>query len=59
MTNAEKYKEVFGFEPDRSMCIAISCDKCPVYEQGSCVGDIDWWGEEYVGVLPEMRGKIC
>lgn len=51
MTNAEKFKEVFGVEPDEeSMAIACPIDKdCKFQsEMGSCHCE-DWWQEEYKG----------
>ena len=51
MTNAEKYKEVFGMEhPD---CPTWHCPTCPVFEGCSTtdVGDErsrqSWWEREY------------
>ena len=46
MTNAEKYKEVFGLEPDIMACPTNECAKCP----GVCYGALSvctWWNEEY------------
>lgn len=45
MTNAEKFKEIFGFEPDKKACVAPEkiCDQyCP-----DCVFN-DWWDHEYL-----------
>jgi hypothetical protein len=49
MTNAEKYKEVFGFEhPD---CPTWLCPSCPVFNTCSVknLPDLasDWWNSEY------------
>lgn len=30
MTNAEKYKEIFGFEPDTTSCPTEECGNCPL-----------------------------
>ena len=50
MTNAEKFKEVFGFKPDESACLFSAkvcetlmgdnhfCPECPL---------VDWWDKEY------------
>ena len=46
MTNAEKFKETFGYEPRRDVCVAPffvcddfrQCAKCPFW---------DWWRKEY------------
>ena len=51
MTNAEKYKEIFGFAPDRGNCPADDCTYCPI---NSCVQkgpsvSIEWWSSEYKG----------
>ena len=47
MTNAEKYKEVFGFMPDKGNCPADSCEYCPIKcDRPSCV-ERDWWNSEY------------
>ena len=49
MTNAEKYKEVFGFPPDYDNCPTELCGECPI----DCSVDFererifDWWNEEY------------
>ena len=53
MTNIEKFKEVFGFEPDEEFCI-LHCPEnnntveCPYYEEldGGCHGET-WWHEQY------------
>ena len=54
MTNAEKYKEVFGFYPSFTDCICgDDCEKCPI-DKGdldylSCIDEfkVDWWNSEY------------
>lgn len=53
LTNAEKFKEVFGFKPntgltmcDLASCNDYSCSNCP-YEK-ICY---DWWNEKYTGEL--------
>lgn len=44
ITNAEKYKEVFGFEPEKTMCPTPDCGKCPNRKYGfSCRGELKWW----------------
>lgn len=55
MTNAEKYKEIFGFEPDISACPTNKCINCPrsvVTPGNNCIcNDIDtpnWWEEDYM-----------
>ena len=48
MTNAEKYKEVFGVAPDRSECARSSCDGCPANMIGHACS-YTWWNEEYKG----------
>lgn len=46
MTNAEKFEEVFGYEPNKNLCYApedvecpTDCDDCPY---------ISWLNEEYI-----------
>lgn len=57
MTNAEKYKEVFGMPVDPSNCPTLSCKDCPVgdvdqYGDVSCMSSLtyEWWYKEYKGV---------
>lgn len=53
MTNAEKFKEVFGIEPDMEVC-PVECAQgyvgpwCPFYEEldNGCHGE-RWWKKEY------------
>lgn len=48
MTNAEKYKEVFGFEPDIKSCPTDNCNVCPLANQKYCTENkSDWWNSEY------------
>lgn len=50
MTNAEKYREVFGIEVDIELCPARSCSECPigVDHEGLCVSkENNWWLKEY------------
>lgn len=58
MTNAEKYKEVFGMEVDPSMCPTTTCDVCPCAMKNnlgdiSCTGGCtyEWWKKEYKEVV--------
>lgn len=54
MTNAEKYKEVFGLTVDLSMCPTTDCNVCPCCSKDSD-GNISceaactyvWWNKEY------------
>ena len=46
MTNAEKYKEVFGLTPDKSSCPTVNCEDCPGHVE-ECLGYCKWWDEEY------------
>lgn len=48
MTNAEKYKEVFGFEPNKNMCPTTSCQECPGEVQES-ICTCAWWDSEWKG----------
>ena len=52
MTNAEKYKEVFGFPPDRGNCPAEECKICPINCSAGfgCENILKWWDKEYKGV---------
>lgn len=54
MTNAEKYKEVFGMEVDPSACPTKECEYCPCALKNdlgeiSCIGGstYEWWNREY------------
>lgn len=55
MTNEEKFKEVFGFEPHYdSECLANDCLYCPCLDMpsnkmcGGCKNNIvEWWNSEY------------
>ena len=55
MTNAEKYKEVFGLEPDVFGCPTLLCSNCPIKDKKpNCVATPDndnnrceWWDSEY------------
>ena len=54
MTNAEKYKEVFGFEPDMENCPTLKCLECPCHKKNDgvvvCGGDSRaWWVDDYKG----------
>ena len=55
MTNAEKYKEVFGFEPDMKSCPTYLCFDCPLCEEIGCKRVCGsntrmWWMDDYKGV---------
>ena len=46
MTNAEKFEEVFGFEPDPNSCVMYTgCFNCKYADRNSCT--YDFWDEEY------------
>ena len=48
MTNAEKYKEVFGFEPEINSCPTHICEDCPLATHKYCSkSKPDWWNNEY------------
>lgn len=58
MTNAEKYKEVFGMEVDPSMCPTTDCEVCPCGMKNnlgdiSCIAECTykWWKKEYKEVV--------
>ena len=46
MTNYEKYKEVFGFYPDKASCPAETCDICPGHVE-ECLCNCKFWDDEY------------
>ena len=48
MTNAEKYKEVFGFFPEMEGCPTKNFSECPAYENNPFC-ERNWWLEEYKG----------
>ena len=57
MTNAEKYKEVFGMPADIDWCPTSDCTICPCASRDNegcvaCTGSqtCAWWQEEYKGV---------
>ena len=50
MTNAEKYKEVFGMEVDYASCPTEDCTNCPLHGTCSVGCTYDWWKSEYKGV---------
>lgn len=47
MTNAEKYKEIFGMEVDPDMCPTKDCSNCPCCKD--CHTNSTFWKEEYKG----------
>lgn len=59
MTNAEKFKEVFGFEPEipleclfpKEVCKVASndCNKCPF---------LSWWDREYLECFELDMDKV-
>ena len=58
MTNAEKYKEVFGMDVDPSNCPSRDCIDCPCGQRNeigdfSCYGasTYEWWKKEYKEVV--------
>lgn len=44
-TNADKFKEVFGFNPHKSCAFGFNCSNCQ-YDEGHHCGK-KWWEEEY------------
>lgn len=54
MTNAEKYKEVFGFPPDKASCPTECCVFCPGHVE-ECLCTCKWWDEEYKEEYKEER----
>jgi hypothetical protein len=53
MTNAEKYKEVFGMEVDTDMCPTRNCPECPCNLK-NCHTETTFWNSEY----KEVEGKL-
>ena len=49
MTNSEKFKEVFGFEPDVNICIfhTISCPCKVKCLSADCDYGQEWWLKDY------------
>ena len=46
MTNAEKFKEVFGIYPAKANCpLGMPCSKCNYKHRQGC--SYHWWNEEY------------
>ena len=57
MTNAEKFKEVFGFDVDLDSCLINkdnikSCNNCPLDKYSNIIENIDcthgYWKSDYV-----------
>ena len=52
MTNKEKYKEVFGFEPDRLACPSNNCALCPLFSLPGnhfpYIIENEFWNKEYI-----------
>lgn len=50
-TNAEKFKEVFGFKPYTKNCIngeeKVSCTNCQCFYDGECAVSKLFWDAEY------------
>ncbi len=46
MTNAEKFEEIFGLEPDTTQCPIEDCSKCPLYDEEYYCTET-WWESEY------------
>lgn len=56
MTNAEKFKEVFGVKPNIVHCPILfreDCGRCKGFEGNSPCSDSDWWNSEYKGGAEE------
>lgn len=50
-TNAEKFKEVFGFKPNRR-CVFGNCYDCIAYGEKECIDA--WWNKEYKAPMEEV-----
>ena len=59
MTNAEKFKEVFGFEPDKNTMIREDCPdqnkNCKYYNYVEGCSCQDWWNEIFKNVNPDKE----
>lgn len=53
VTNAEKFREVFGFKPYTKNCIngdeKVSCTNCQCFYDGECAAHNRFWNAEYKG----------
>lgn len=52
MTNAEKFKEVFGFEPDADAMVVECPNSTAICKYQRAMGRChyeEWWQEEYNG----------
>lgn len=61
MTNAEKYIEIFGFEPDMSACPTNNCKNCPRSNIRSIcrnTNTLNWWEEDYKETNNEQRNEM-
>ena len=50
MTNAEKFKEVFGFDPSKTKCpvfAIVDCWNCKGFHRETNCIESDWWNSEY------------
>lgn len=45
MTNAEKFREVFGRNPDKSTCPLDDCTTCKYLQGALCTHQ--WWNDEF------------
>lgn len=52
-TNADKFREVFGFKPYTKNCIngeeKVSCTNCQCFYDGECAAHNRFWNAEYKG----------
>lgn len=58
-TNAEKFKEVFGYEPDTHTCPFDKCrQECIGWDENGC--STLYWEDEYKKPIPEpVRAYTC
>lgn len=52
MTNAEKFKEVFGFKANTNICYVPEDISCPLNEDCDSCPYNKWLEEEYTGASP-------
>lgn len=57
MTNAEKFKEVFGFEFNKASCVMPASYECPECDSCEDCPYGDWADKEYTGKLEIKENK--
>lgn len=58
MTNSEKYKEIFGMEPDYVACPTNDCNKCLMHGKPGCTNiEESWWNGQYEEPIRKKENK--